>query len=53
MVRVKFVKFEKTLSLRDALEILGYGPAYHTATMMTGRIEDFAMWSKIADGLFF
>jgi len=44
------IQFRKTSSLRDALEILGFGPSYHMSTIFAGDGEDFAMWRKIGDG---
>ncbi|KAF8576304.1 hypothetical protein K439DRAFT_676858 [Ramaria rubella] len=39
-----------TTSLRDALDMLGFGPCYHMSTIVEGGGKDFASWSKIGDG---
>ncbi|KIJ33608.1 hypothetical protein M422DRAFT_264374 [Sphaerobolus stellatus SS14] len=38
-----------TTSMTKALEILGYGPCYHTFSLVSSGVNDFKKWMKIYD----
>ncbi|KAF8587165.1 hypothetical protein K439DRAFT_862684 [Ramaria rubella] len=39
-----------TSSLRDALEIIGFGPCYHMSVVFREDCEDMATWCKVGEG---